>query len=49
MKKFNRVRNVLATLAVAGMLGFGGAQAFASSEGNKCIDPLSGCPCKAGC
>lgn len=49
MKKVNRVRGALATLAVLAALGFGGAQAVASGAGVKCTDPLSGCPCKAGC
>jgi hypothetical protein len=49
MKKINRVRGALATLAVLAALGFGGAQAVASSAGSKCVNPISGCPCKAGC
>ena len=49
MKKVNRFSGALATLIVLGALGFGGAQAMAASAGSKCVDPDSGCPCKAGC
>ena len=49
-RRTKRAAAALAALFVAGSLVFGAAQAIGSSPlGNKCVDPDTNCPCKAGC